>query len=165
MPGTRKVTRHRIILFVRIMVGTTAAPPSGPRAGGPVLLDEPLPISHGTAAPARLRIGLCCMTKRPIHFETWLSYHAEVIGVERFYIRVEDTPELESLLTSASWASKVDATFDNNTSSNLRDYEAQTVRQSAHVEAAIARVARDGLTHLLHLRTTRRSFQQCMYPA
>jgi hypothetical protein len=72
------------------------------------------------------------------------------LGVVRFYLRVEDTPELEALLTSASWASRVDVTWDN-TQSNKRDYEAQTVRQSAHAEAAIARAASDGLTHLVHL--------------
>ena len=114
--------------------------------------DPPMTASRGGAVPSQLRIGLVCMTKRPIHFETWLAYHADVVGVERFYLRVEDTPELEAMLTSERWAGKVQATFDNSFgSSTRRDYEAQTVRQSEHIEAMIQCAARDGLTHLLHL--------------
>ena len=43
------------------------------------------------------------MTKRPLDLEQWLCYHRSVIGVERFYIQVEDTPELAALLLRPPW--------------------------------------------------------------
>ena len=49
-----------------------------------------------------MRRGLGHMLNRKLSmcFETWLVYHRDVLGVERFYLRVEDTPALEELLSS-----------------------------------------------------------------
>ena len=61
-----------------------------------------LASSRESAAPPAT-IGLVCMTKKPCCLETWLRYHRDVCGVLRFYLRVEDTPELAELLGRAPW--------------------------------------------------------------
>ena len=88
------------------------------------------------------------MTKKPTSLQRWLRYHREALLVEKFYLRVEDTPDLEPLLTSEPWARLVDATFHSNT---VRDWSEQTSRQSEHVRDAIKKARRDGCTLLLHI--------------
>ena len=51
-------------------------------------------------ASARIALGLVSMTKHPLELATWLQYHRDVVQVERFYLKVEDTPELAGLLES-----------------------------------------------------------------
>lgn len=95
-----------------------------------------------------VRLGIVCMTKKPQGFEYWLRYHVEALRVERFYLRVEDTPELEPLLLSPPWSDICRSTFHTNT---VRCWSGQTERQSAHVAHAVSKACTDGLTHLLHL--------------
>ncbi len=92
-------------------------------------------------------IGLVCMTKRPTRLETWLRYHHEACGIRRFYLRIEDTPELSSLLGSPPWAGLVEASY----SSGHRDYLAQMDRQSAHIASVLPSARRDGVDFLLHI--------------
>ena len=99
---------------------------------------------HGTA----VRIGLVSMTKKPQHFETWLEYHRHALSIERFYIRVEDTPELSELLSTPPWDVLVTATFTERTE---RWRYGQHERQDAHVASAIPLARKAGLTHLLHI--------------
>lgn len=117
-----------------------------------VLITPPPPSEEdactGTETIDEVRIGIACMTKKPTSFDRWLRWHREALGVERFYLRVEDTPDLEPLLTSAPWADLVDATFHTGT---VRDWSGQTNRQGQHVDQAIGKALRDGLTHLLHI--------------
>ena len=95
-----------------------------------------------------VRLGIVCMTKKPQGFEFWLRYHVAALKVERFYLRIEDTPELEPLLSSAPWSECCRSTFHTNT---VRCWSGQTERQSTHVAHAVASACADGLTHLLHL--------------
>ena len=105
-------------------------------------------LSHGMGALPPVRLGVVCMTKRPCSFERWLQYHRDALRVERFYIRVEDTPELQGLLSSSPWEECCDVSFHADTT---RSWTGQTERQSTHVEYAITRARADGLTHLLHI--------------
>ena len=93
-----------------------------------------------------VRIGVVCMTKQPACFESWLQHHVS-IGAERIYLRVEDTPELEALLSAPPWDKVVKARFCQNT---VRDWSGQTHRQVVFVDDAIQWARDDGLTHLLH---------------
>ena len=88
------------------------------------------------------------MTKSPLHFETWLHYHHTVLGVHRFYIRVEDTRCLVTLLQKPPWNELVVATFASGAE---RDYFEQMDRQNLHI-ASVIPIARDaGCTHILHI--------------
>ncbi len=110
----------------------------------------PLELPAGGDAPrdTPVRIAIACMTKRPANFESWLSYHREVVGVERFYLRVEDTPWLERAFREPPWRDCVRATF---AASTVRDWTKQTQRQTSHVSSSIREAAKDGMTHLLHI--------------
>ena len=96
---------------------------------------------------ADFRLGIVCMTKRPANFETWLAYHRDVVGVARFYLRVEDTPWLEPYLSQPPWCDCVQANFARAT---VRDWADQTARQMTHVTISINCARKDGVTHLLH---------------
>ena len=43
-------------------------------------------------AGAEVRIGLVSMLKKPLNVESWLRYYCDVIGVERFFLKVGASP-------------------------------------------------------------------------
>lgn len=96
----------------------------------------------------RPKLGMVLMTKRPLDLEQWLCYHRQVIGVERFYIQCEDTPELASLLLRPPWNAYVDATFVAKTQ---RDYFVQMDRQAVNVACCMPRARAAGVEWLLHI--------------
>lgn len=125
----------------------------------PVLIVPPSP--GPAAAPVRygygggnpgvaygVSVAVVSMVKSPANFETWLTHHHQTLGVQRFYIRVEDTPSLQPLLSSPPWNTLVEASFS---SANERDYFEQMDRQSAHIARAIPAARAAGFTHLLHI--------------
>jgi len=130
------------------------AQPDGP-PGAPILTAQTTTAQTILAsspppslAPSDVALGLVSMTKKPLDMPTWLEYHRRVVGIRRFYIKVEDTPELAALFASAPWDRLVVATFDDCTQ---RDYFAQMDRQSEHLASTLPRARADGLTHLLHV--------------
>lgn len=42
-------------------------------------------------------VAICSMIRKPLAFKTWLDYHIS-LGIEHFFLRIEDTPELSELL-------------------------------------------------------------------
>ena len=95
-----------------------------------------------------IRLGAVCTTKQPVCLEQWLAHHANRCGVIRFYILVESTPELSELLERKPWSTMVEVTWTTQTQAS---WEAMQVRQTHHVQHAIAQALADGLTHLVHL--------------
>ena len=83
-----------------------------------------------------VRIGIASMIKQAGEeiFLTWLEYHAVELAVERFYLRIEDTPSLAPLLKIAPWRERVKATFVEGT---VRDWSGVATRQAHHVRASI----------------------------
>ena len=121
------------------------APKSVPAVSISSLSDQ---LSKGMGALKPVRLGVACMTKQPVSFERWLQYHSEALKVERFWLRIEDTPELETLLGSLAWKDKCSVSYHTKTT---RSWVGQTERQADHVKVAIADARRRGLTHLLHI--------------
>jgi hypothetical protein len=107
-------------------------------------LPPPPPLPGG----AGVQLGIVMMTKKPFDLPTWLTYHYVGLGIRRFYLKVEDTPELAPLLATPPWDRCVVTSFDDHTQ---RDYFAQMDRQAAHIAAVLPRARADGLTHLLHI--------------
>lgn len=105
-------------------------------------------VGANPGTPYGVSIAIVSMVKSPSNFETWLMHHHQTLGVQRFYIRVEDTPSLEPLLRSPPWNTLVEATFS---CANERDYFEQMDRQSAHIAQAIPAARAAGFTHLLHI--------------
>jgi hypothetical protein len=96
----------------------------------------------------KVRLGVVLMTKRPADLEQWLAYHRRVVGVEKFFLQIEDTPELAALLLRPPWNGCVDATFVAKTH---RDYFVQMDRQAVNVKCAVERARAHGLEWLLHV--------------
>jgi len=92
-------------------------------------------------------IGIVSMTKRPADLQTWLLYHRERCGISRFYLRVEDTPELAALLDAPPWSECVQVTF----STGHRDYFQQMDRQDQHIATILPAARAVGLDYLLHI--------------
>jgi hypothetical protein len=78
---------------------------------------------------------------------TWLQHHL-ALGIERFFIRLEDSPELQALLASPPWSQHVELDMATSTT---HDYFDIIQRQQQMVAAAIPRARACGLTHLLHI--------------
>ena len=87
------------------------------------------------------------MTKKPLAFATWLAYHRERCGIARFYIRVEDTPELSTLLATPPWDECVEAIYSHG----QRDYFQQMDRQDAHISSILQDARANGIEYLLHI--------------
>jgi len=117
----------------------------------PVLLTkrDASTLARPAAVPAEaVRLGLVSMLKKPAHVETWLTYYRDVIGIERFFLKVEDTPELEPFFSQEPWCQLVDVSFESGTH---RDYFTQMDRQSSHMVCSVPKARECGLTHLLHV--------------
>jgi hypothetical protein len=95
-----------------------------------------------------VRLAVVGMTKRPPDLEYWLRHHA-ALGIERFYLRIEDTPELAELLGRAPWATVVEPLWANENTPT--DWRAMAARQSTYVQSIVGLAAARGLTHLLHI--------------
>ena len=112
-----------------------------------VRLDEPIPAKL-SGEPRPVRIGVACMTKKPSNFDVWLRHHHHHVGAERFYLRVEDTPDLSQLLSRPPWDNIAKARFATKM---VRDWHGQTRRQMSFVDDAIEDARADGMSHLLFL--------------
>ena len=86
----------------------------------------------------RVSLGIATMTKQPSELPTWLHYHHQRLGVCRFFIHVEDTPQLATLFATPPWDRLVVASYAEQTQ---RDYFAQMDRQSSAVAKSIATFA------------------------
>jgi len=78
-------------------------------------------------------IALCSMVRKPFNFDTWIEYHLS-LGFDYIYLRVEETPELSSLLDK--YKDKVIVEYDDFV--NKRDnYWTQMNRQEDFVNKVI----------------------------
>ena len=124
---------------------TTEADVTTAHEKGNRLITSPLP-AISTPAAGTFKLAIVTMTKRPSNFVTWLTYHKDVVGVQHFYIRVEDTPSLELYLSKPPWSALCTVTAAQST---VRDWSGQTSRQMTHVQRSIRKAVEAGYTHLL----------------
>ena len=90
------------------------------------------------------RVGVVSVMKAPLGLDTWLKHHRQSIGAVRFFLRIEDTPEVQLQLREEQDVSVVHA-------SGVRSYHSIMDRQHQHVAASIESARAAGLTHLLHI--------------
>ena len=123
-------------------------PPTVQEQAGGIRIDSL--TAKVTSRRTPIRLAIACMTKRPVAMGTWLLHHRHHLGVERFYLRVEETVSLAELFARPQWSGAVRATFCDGAC--VRDNgTAQTERQMAHLSVAIADARATGLTHILHV--------------
>lgn len=109
---------------------------------------EPSSLPH-------LRLGIACMSKgaKPEDLEWWLNHHHLLIGVDHFFLRVEQ-PSIATreLLARPKWVNCVHTTFANDSCATARDCGGlQVARQDDHVQRSITIARHSGCTHLLHI--------------
>jgi hypothetical protein len=87
------------------------------------------------------------MIKNPKNIETWLKRHRD-LGICHFYIRLEETPELEDYLRSQK-----DVTLYVGKSKNINEYEEIQTRQNTFVNKALREAENDsyGVKWLIHI--------------
>lgn len=92
-------------------------------------------------------IGIVSMMKEPKNIETWLGKHRD-LGIRYFYIRLEETPDLELFLKS-----QPDVTVRSGKSSGVNEYEDIQKRQDTWVNEALQMAALDNpqVTWLIHV--------------
>lgn len=90
-------------------------------------------------------IAIVSMIKNPKNLETWLQKHRD-LGIARFYIRLEQTPDLESFLKS-----QPDVYMKIGESSGVNEYKEIQTRQNAWVNEALQLATDDGMSWLIHI--------------
>lgn len=91
------------------------------------------------------KIAIVSMMKNPKNIETWLEIHRH-LGIQRFYIRLEDTPELINVLKS-----QPDVSLDISNSTGVNEYVEIQNRQAKMVDKALVDARKDGLDWLIHI--------------
>lgn len=101
------------------------------------------------AVPLRqVRLALACITKCPTNMGTWLEHFSDRIGVEHFFMRVEETPELAELFGQPRWRNTIHATFASG-ATEADNGPALCARMDRHTANAISHARELGCTHLL----------------
>ena len=90
-------------------------------------------------------IGVISMIKDPKNIETWLKHHRG-LGISRFYIRLEDTPGLESKLNAMP-----DIHLKIGKSTGVNEYDEIQTRQHSWVNEALKIARNDGIKWLVHI--------------
>lgn len=92
-------------------------------------------------------VGIVSMIKQPKNIETWLEKH-RTLGIKHFYIRLEETPELEEYLESQQ-----DVTVKVGNSAGVNEYDEIQTRQNKWVNQAYKLAELDGnnVQWLIHI--------------
>jgi len=94
------------------------------------------------------RMGLVCMTRKPLDFKFWLDHHFNQ-GFEKIYLRVEETPELKDLFTSHPRAADIKVEYHDKVD-KTDNWWSKMDRQHDIVTKAIEWARNDGLDWLWH---------------
>ena len=78
----------------------------------------------------KTNVGIVSMIKKPKNIETWLKKHRD-LGICHFYIRLEETPELEEYLEQ-----QPDVTLQKGKSTGVNEYGGIQTRQNTWVNEA-----------------------------
>ncbi len=98
------------------------------------------------------KIAIISMIKNPKNIEEWINYHISK-GVSRFYIRLEDTPELESFLSSHKNVFLEIGSSKDNINKPTIDYAAAEFfqRQCDWIDKAIKLAIKDNIQWVTHI--------------
>ena len=92
-------------------------------------------------------VGIVSMMKQPKDIKTWLKKHRE-LGIKHFYIRLEETPDLEEFLESQD-----DVTLKVGNSNGVNEYGEIQTRQNKWVNQSVELAKLDGnnVQWLIHI--------------
>ena len=93
-----------------------------------------------------IRLALCAVLKDPPNLEAWLRYHRDVMGVDMFYLRIEDSTS-HGTLEQEAWAHCSRVTF----AEGEVHYFDLMKRQIQHVDTCVQWALQDQITHMMHV--------------
>ena len=93
----------------------------------------------------KLKVGIVSMMRRPKDIDDWLEYH-RAMGIMRFYIRLEDSEELEEYLDG-----QADITLEVGKSTGKDEYKEIQTRQCKMVDDALKKAQEDKMDWLIHI--------------
>lgn len=94
-------------------------------------------------------VGLACMMKAPKDIDYWLNYHIKK-GVDYFYIRLEDTPELHEYFAKYPNV-KLEIGSSRDPIKTPKTYDTQVERQREYLTRAIEWSIDKGIDWLIHI--------------
>lgn len=98
-------------------------------------------------------IAICSLVRKPFNFDTWVNYHIS-IGVSKFLLSVEDTPELKEVIDS--YGELIEAEYISMDSKDKfydRNYWTLMDRQKNFVTKSIERCKELSVEWLIHIDT------------
>lgn len=95
------------------------------------------------------KVAIATMTKQPVDFSVWLDYHLNQLNVNHIFLRVENTPELEKLLSTYD-SNRVTYVMENGVN-NKNTYDNQQDRQNKFLQDCIKTCKQKGIDFLLHI--------------
>jgi len=90
-------------------------------------------------------IAIVSMMKDPKNLDSWLQHHRQM-GIQRFYIRLEDTPELETHLKNSP-----DVHLEVGKSTGFNEYNDIQVRQRKWMNDSIQLAKKNGIAWVIHI--------------
>ncbi len=102
---------------------------------------EPLDFQH----KSKPKLGIAVLMRKPTDVALWFEHHRKV-GIDRFYVRVEDTPAVVAYLRTQD-----DVFFEEGESDPENNYTTFQNRQRAFTDKMLAKAADDGLDWLFHI--------------
>ena len=100
---------------------------------------------HSPMPNNRQEIAIVSMMKAPKNLDTWLKHHRDM-GIRRFYIRLEDTPNLESSLRNMP-----DVNLQIGKSTGQNEYTEIQVRQRIFMNDSIQMAKKHGMAWIIHI--------------
>ncbi len=93
-----------------------------------------------------MKTAIFALIRKPFNFDTWLDYHIS-IGVDYFFLKIEDTPELKETLDKYS---NVFTVYDDNCS-KLNNYWTLIERQKSFFEHTKSQVLDLQIDWIFHI--------------
>jgi hypothetical protein len=110
------------------------------------------PLRENMVTDAGLRIAVVSMIRHPEDFSTWFGYYKNILRVNHFFLRIEDTEDAyEEIHEMLGTFTGVDARFVNNTSDKQDQYRTIQQRQHAWIEESIEACRNLGIDYLIHI--------------
>jgi len=98
-------------------------------------------------------VSICSLVRKPFNFDTWIEYHKS-IGVSKFLLSVEDTPELKESIDK--YGDLIEAEYISMDSKDKfydRNYWTLMDRQKIFVTKSIQRCKELSVDWLIHIDT------------
>ena len=96
-----------------------------------------------------INLAIVSCIKNPINFKFWIDYHINKCNVKKIFLRVEDSPELVSLLEN--YKNIIEPTYVNNDSKFNSDYQELQKIQNEFTDSAIEKIKNDKNNILTHI--------------